>query len=420
MGTPPIAFAEGSCLGGGSVINGGLMWRTPPWVLEQWEREHGLTGYTEQGLKPHFERIETQMHVKRHELEEDSNLDSLLLHRAAERLDWKSVLVPRAVINCIYENLCPTGCKSGAKQSMLQTYIPLAQQFGARILCGCRAVRITASGGRAKTVEAQSVSGAEKKTISIDFENLYLAGGAVQTPHLLRRSGLSRKAGSKLEFHFNLKFVALFDKPIHASHGTMFTTQIQQFEKQGILICASNTNSTYIATTLSHFDNATINHVLGNSSRAGIFVAMTRPTSKARVSSLTGDRPFVYYKFDPTDMKDIVFAIRKTVQVLFEGGASEIYLPIAGSRAIKAPEELDKVLENLKPKALELITVHVMASCPMGPDRNQSIVNPEARLWNAENVYLADAGILPTNVGESPQGTIMAFVSEAIKRQLNP
>src|SRR5262245_48287587 len=29
IGTPPIQFAEGRCVGGSTVINGGMSWRTP-------------------------------------------------------------------------------------------------------------------------------------------------------------------------------------------------------------------------------------------------------------------------------------------------------------------------------------------------------------------------------------------------------
>src|SRR6476619_5073532 len=36
MGSPPIFFAEGRCVGGTTVINGGMSWRTPEKVLDRW------------------------------------------------------------------------------------------------------------------------------------------------------------------------------------------------------------------------------------------------------------------------------------------------------------------------------------------------------------------------------------------------
>src|SRR5215468_1957356 len=44
LGNPPIIFAEGRCVGGSTVINGGMTWRTPEPVLARWERELGLVG----------------------------------------------------------------------------------------------------------------------------------------------------------------------------------------------------------------------------------------------------------------------------------------------------------------------------------------------------------------------------------------
>ena len=42
FGKPGIIFAEGKCVGGSTVINGGMTWRTPERVLEHWERSLGL------------------------------------------------------------------------------------------------------------------------------------------------------------------------------------------------------------------------------------------------------------------------------------------------------------------------------------------------------------------------------------------
>ena len=41
-----LLVLAGSCLGGGTVVNWSTSLRTPPEVLEEWEREHGLTGVT--------------------------------------------------------------------------------------------------------------------------------------------------------------------------------------------------------------------------------------------------------------------------------------------------------------------------------------------------------------------------------------
>src|SRR5262249_60341628 len=44
MGTPVIVYGEGRCVGGSTVVNGGMTWRTPERVLDRWAREHAVDG----------------------------------------------------------------------------------------------------------------------------------------------------------------------------------------------------------------------------------------------------------------------------------------------------------------------------------------------------------------------------------------
>ncbi len=417
LGKPTIAFAEGCCVGGGTVINGGLLWRTPSWILDEWQNDYGLEGYGQKDLERHFETVEKDLHVVRHELEKNENLDSLKVYEASEQLGWKSVMVPRAVKDCTNRNLCPTGCQTGAKQSTLETYLPRAMKNGARIFSRCRAVKIVHFGKRANKVIARIIGKGSKK-IEISFDHLVVAGGAVQTPHILRSSGISGLAGRNLQFHMNLKVVARFKDRLYAEKGTMFTVQVQEFEREGLLIMASNMKSNYIAMTLSHYGNDVINSVLDNYQNLGIFVAMIRPKSTAHITSRLGDNPIVSYRFDPNDLPTIKTALRNTAILLFQGGAVELYMPIAGIEKVESLNELDRKLNEVSPENLEIITVHVMASCPMGPDPATSVINPEGKLWNMKNILVADASILPSNIGESPQGTIMAFVHEIMRRHV--
>jgi choline dehydrogenase-like flavoprotein len=417
LGKPSIAFAEGCCVGGGTVINGGLLWRTPPWILDEWQNDYGLEGYGQKDLEKHFETIEKDLHVVKHELEQYENLDSLKIYEASEQLGWKHVMVPRAVKDCTNENLCPTGCPAGAKQSTLETYIPRAMKNGARIFSRCRAVKIAHSGKRAKKVMARIMGGGSKK-IEISFDHLIVAGGAVQTPHLLRSSRISARAGHSLQFHMNLKVVARFKDRLSAEKGTIFTVQVQEFEREGLLIMASSLKPHYIAMTLSHYGNNVINSALENYQYLGIFVAMIRPGSTAHITSRLGDNPIVSYRFDPDDLSIIKTALRRTANLLFQGGAVELYMPISGIGSVTSLSDLDRKLQGISPENLEIITVHVMASCSMGTDPSVSVVNPDGKLWDMDNIFVADASILPSNIGESPQGTIMAFVHEIMRRHL--
>lgn len=418
LGRPVIPLAEARCVGGGTVVNGALIWRTPGWILDEWRRTSGLEGYGESHLRAHFEAIERDLEVKRHVLEPDANLDSLHLHRGAERLGWNVVMAPRAVRSCMNVNLCAIGaCTACGKQSMAENYLPRAIRRGARLITNTRAVKIVHGHGAARQLLARSASGATERPLVVDFDHLVIAAGAVQTPHLLLRSGLADRR-PEVQLHLNVKTVALYREQLSAHRGTIFTAQIQEFARNGLLIMATNHAPHFLAMTLARHGQGAVNDGLRQYHHSAIFTSMVRATSRARLVSRLGDQPLLWYRLTAEDLGKVRLAIRRTAEVLFESGAHALYLPLKGSAIVRSLEEVDTALERIDPARLDMVTVHIMASCPMGPSAARSTVRPDARLWNSRNVLVADASILPSNMGESPQGTIMAFVRESIGRHL--
>ena len=64
LGTPGIMFAEGRCVGGSTVINGGMSWRTPERVLTRWERDLALPDTGPRAMEPYFAEAERILHVE--------------------------------------------------------------------------------------------------------------------------------------------------------------------------------------------------------------------------------------------------------------------------------------------------------------------------------------------------------------------
>src|SRR6266436_1271219 len=50
VGRPSVVFAEGRCVGGSTVVNGGMSWRTPERVLERWSAA-GVLGLGEREME---------------------------------------------------------------------------------------------------------------------------------------------------------------------------------------------------------------------------------------------------------------------------------------------------------------------------------------------------------------------------------
>ena len=62
VGRPSVLFAEGRCVGGSTVVNGGMSWPTPGRVLDRWAAD-GVLGISERDMEPYFARAEARHSV---------------------------------------------------------------------------------------------------------------------------------------------------------------------------------------------------------------------------------------------------------------------------------------------------------------------------------------------------------------------
>ena len=51
---------------------------------------------------------------------------------------------------------------------------------------------------------------------------------------------------------------------------------------------------------------------------------------------------------------------------------------------------------------------HIMGTCRMGADPATSVVNPDGRLWDVDNVLVADSSVFPTSAGYNPTLTLVS------------
>jgi len=415
LGKPAIGFGEGVALGGTTIINGGLLWRTPEWVLDEWQK-NGIEGYSMSHLSPYFNEIERSLSVS-NELDIDGyDVDSQIIHQSAVDLGWKSVKVPRATKNCSRNNQCGAGCSSGAKQSVDKTYIKSGIGYGGRVLTGIRVIGLNKKNSKIKAVVAENIKTGEK--VLFKCKTVFLAAGAINTPLLLKKSKLSKNASNKLQFHVNLKVFAKFPDSINANKGTIFTRQIQEFEHEGLLIMGTNYSPPYIATALAHLDNKLFNKYFDMYDNSAVYTPMIRPEGSARIYSVFGEKIIKHQLDQVEDLEKLCKALDVTSKLLFNAGAEVVILPLEKSYPVKSYSESLNTIKQANLSQFQLLSVHAMSSCAMGVS-DDSVCSIDGRVKGVDNLYVCDASILPSNIGESPQGTIMAFSHAIVDRYLN-
>jgi len=420
FGKPNIAFAEGCCVGGSTVINGALCWRTPESVLNRWSSQYGLPLLDKTYMNGVFSRIENDLSISVQN-DKDANRTSQKLMDGCDQLDWKYELVPRAQVNCQNVNRCPTGCPTDAKQSMLVTYLPKSVENGADIYSNARVKKIEMRGTRATGVMATVKKRKKKYKLRIKADKVFIACGSMQTPYLLKKNGFSKNIGPNLQIHINLKIAALFKEEINPHIGTMMTAQVKEFQDDNFYIGGSNFDPVYLALTLSPHKNKIIERLAQKWRNTAIFLAQVRCNGSGRVMvSRLINRPLPFYKLDREDEIIVSMALKKQIELLVAAGAVEMYLPIDESPVIRSVNDIDDFLaKSVNIKKLNLLSVHATSTCPMGTGINKSAVGPFGLLHGTRNVYICDASILPEAPGVNPQVTIMGLVSRNINETLN-
>src|SRR5262249_24097698 len=141
----------------------------------------------EPDLLSHFEACESALSVQLNPGRQPAA--SIKMKIGAERLGWRTTEAPRWFK---YPEAQPRdGIARGKRRSMTETIIPSAQALGCRLLPGVRAWKLH------KTHSHWQVRAARgNEALTIGAEAIFICCGAIETPTLLRRSGIKKNIGN--------------------------------------------------------------------------------------------------------------------------------------------------------------------------------------------------------------------------------
>ena len=212
-GRGPSLVLQGRCVGGSTVVNSAIVRRLPEEVWATWRTDHGLGDALPFGtLEQNAERLAAELGA--------SPTPRDVWGGNNERMDRGRIAlgiaggpITRFVRGCRGSARCQLGCPHGAKQSMLLTFIPYAEQRGAVVFDQSPVDRILFTGDRAVGVVAGHMRLRARQAVII-------AASAIQTPTLLARSGVrSTHLGRHLQAHPGAAMVGLFDDPVRVWSG---------------------------------------------------------------------------------------------------------------------------------------------------------------------------------------------------------
>lgn len=414
LGRAPIQFSEGRCVGGSTVVNGGMAFRGPERVLDRWAADIGLPALD---LDAEYTRVERFLSVGPPD-PGSIGRDQQLLRAGADRLGWRTVECRRAHVHCGGCNVCVWGCPTGAKQSTLVSYLPRATSFGATVWTGCRVDRVVMSGKRAVGVRAT----AGGRPVTVRAGRVVVAAGAVQTAALLQRSRIaspSRQVGRNLSLHPGAAVTAVFEDTVDGWAGAHQSYQVREFEDDGIILAAVNLPPSLVSRML-HLRGPELDDALVEYPRMVTAGVLVEDTGVGRVRAAGRGDAVVTYPVTPLDSARVVRAIGLLGEALFAAGAQRVHLPVDGAPSVQGMDELRRVVDvPIAPERLDLSTVHLMGTARMGVDPVTSVCDPHGGVHDTVGLYVADASLFPGPVGVNPQLTVMALATRVAGRMID-
>lgn len=396
LGTPPVVYAEGRCIGGSTEINSGLWARLPTALANEWRDKHQIEEFTPEALDRYAERIEGDLSVSK--VPGAPPASSAALERGASKLHWRSVEFPRVFR---YDS---TG--RGIKQTMARTLIPRAVESGATVLADCRVDRLERRGDRIVAVlcRRRRPDGTQE-SLTIRAQDVFVCGGAIQTPALLQRSGIKTNIGSGLKLHPTIRVAARFPHPL--DHADVPMHRITEFGPS-LEIGGSASRRSHIALALSD-SSADYAQAMAEWENVSVYYAATHD-GVGRVTTLPGLRsPLVTYRLSESAMSRLARGLILVGEALLAAGATELYPSITGAPVVRRREDLVHWWDAVTRSRANLMTVHMTSSVRIGEDRARSGADSFGRIWGLGNLRVNDASLLPDAPGVNPQSTVMTI-----------
>lgn len=411
-----IALMAGYGVGGGTVVNYTTSFRTPDDVRAEWAglgaRQFAEEEYT-RSLDAVCERLGVnQDHDK-------AGKRDALLQRGLEKLGWHVDAMPRNVIGCEQDvecGRCGLGCRIGAKQSTAKTWLVDAAAAGARIVVGARAMKVTHAQGKATGVEAVTADGAR---IVVRSRAVVAAGGALQTPALLRRSGLGNpNIGRHLRLHPATAVWGRFEEDVLPWTGppqSRYSREHRDLDGEGygvIYETAPITAAFGAAFVPWHGAEAHASRMRQLRHLAPM-VVIDRDRDSGEVKVGKDGEPVVHYRISDRDAAHLHQGIVGAARIAEAAGAVEIFSahqrPVGfepGKRGSIDQFAADALAAGYKPARMGLAALHIMGSARMGGTPELSAVDPDGQTWDLEGLVVADGSCFPTSSGVNPMISI--------------
>jgi cholesterol oxidase len=320
---------------------------------------------------------------------------------------------------------CMTGCRYGAKNTLVKNYLYLAEKNGAEIHALTTVTRVVPQRGGGFAVETTPSGPLKRKGRTFTADKVVFAAGTYNTQKLLHEMrestmpDISPRLGYLTRTNSEAILGVLVDKP-----ETDLT--------QGVAITSS-----WHPDEHTHIEP--VRYAKGSNAmgllQAPLTQGGTRAHRLAQVLRLLLTKPWIFLKLVPRRWSERVlillvmqslnnsitvvrrttkFGRRKMTSTQGQGEPNPTWIPVANEAAEKLADTVGGMAGGTWGDILNIpMTAHFIGGCAIGDSRDSGVIDAYHRIWGYEDAYVVDGAALSANLGVNPSLSITAQAERA-------
>ncbi len=412
-----IGIHQGTGVGGSTLHNTGLVVPPPPGIRERWRSDHGLP-WSDEELAEETRLVLTALGASPIPAGMINPMNRVL-RDGAEALGWSSFVAQHNRVECSGCGYCAIGCAYNRKTNAAFAYVAPAAAAGGRVLADARALRVEEDGGgwRVRGELRDAAGRPNGRRFEIRSPLVFLACGALDTPALLRASGLGPDhVGEGLRLHPAPLLTGVFAERIEAWRGLPQSMLVDEFAsfyrdgRGGFLLMASNAGPAVSAALKQRLG---IDHrdAMERFAHWGTAAVLLHDETSGRVTGGSGAAPRASYRLSDADRRELRRGMYALGRLLLAGGAREVHLPGDTAPVVRDGQSLRHAISRLPldPHRIRLDSVHPQGTCALGEDPGRAPCDPYGRVRECDGLFVCDTSLFPTSVGVPPQVTAMTL-----------